>query len=208
VFGTPVVAGVTLNGAYDAEKYPGPIAEPAFKAKNEGNTCDAVRSRSFSEATTLPIFGDTSPNAAAGFRPICVHVCPSECTSAHARIDRTIATFPNCAPNFGITPVGHNTPFTVSAFNEAGVEGPTLQSNVSTWLGAPVSKMKITFFAVFFVVTAVPFTSASNGCARYDPATPAPATSKNRRRDKCGADPNEACRREKFCSFIVVSPSS
>ena len=33
-------------------------------------------------ATTLPIFGAILPKAAVGLRPICIHVCESECTTA------------------------------------------------------------------------------------------------------------------------------
>src|SRR5258708_29401120 len=66
--------GLSLSGAYLAEKYPGPAWLAALSARNVGNTWPVERSGSFSIATTLPIFGAMLPSAAAGFRPICTQV--------------------------------------------------------------------------------------------------------------------------------------
>src|SRR5581483_4161400 len=109
------------NGAYCAEKYPCPAADGELSAKNVGNTWLALRSPSFSIATTLPIFGAILPSAAAGLRPICDHVCASECTSAWARIERTMAMFGSCWVSFGSSPVGNRTPLTVSGAKLDGV---------------------------------------------------------------------------------------
>src|SRR3954451_20488627 len=99
------------------------------------------------------MFGAMLPSAAAGFRPICTHVCESECTSAQARTERTMAILGSCAAILGKIPVGQVTPLIVSGWSEAGVSGDILKSKVSVWLGAPVSRMKITFLALFCVVT-------------------------------------------------------
>ncbi len=102
----------------------------------------------------LPMFGAILPSAAAGLRPICVHVWASECTSACDCIDRISAKSPVIAARFGISPVGKRMPLMVSGLKLAGVTfATTFRSNVSVWLGAPASRMKMTFFAVFFVVT-------------------------------------------------------
>ena len=51
-------------------------------------------------------------------------------------------------------PVGHRTPLTVSGWKVSGVTpGAILRSKVSVWLGAPASRMKMTFLAVLRVVT-------------------------------------------------------
>jgi hypothetical protein len=42
---------------------------------------------------------------------------------------------------------------TVGLKSEGVVPETTFRSNVSVWLGAPVMKTKITFFAVFCIVT-------------------------------------------------------
>src|SRR5207244_7515978 len=133
-------------------------------------------------ATTLPILGAILPSAAAGLRPICTQVCESECTSAHARTDRTIATLGSCDAILGRIPVGQVRPLTVSGLSDAGVSGDILKSNVSVWLGAPVSRMKITFLALFCVVTAVELISAAEavfGRRSIAPVTPAPRSWKN-----------------------------
>src|SRR5262249_44059119 len=111
------------------------------------------RSGSFSIATTLPRFGARFPNAAAGFRPICTQVCESECTSAQARTDRTIVILGIWLAILGRIPVGHTMSLIVVGFRDAGVSGEALKSNVSVWLGAPVSNTKMTFLALFCVVT-------------------------------------------------------
>jgi len=55
-------------------------------------------------------------------------------------------------PSLGSKPVGHITPLAVAGANVAGVTfGTTFKSKVSVWLGAPASRMKITFLAVFWV---------------------------------------------------------
>jgi hypothetical protein len=73
----------------------------------------------------------------------------------------------------------------VSGAKEAGVTPLTiLKSKVSVWLGAPAIRMKITFCAVFLVVTPAAATSAAfAGCrARNDAVTPAPTSSRKWRR--------------------------
>src|ERR1051326_5519306 len=83
VLGRPVAAGLILNGAYVAEKYPPPTQAFEFSARNVGKTWPGWRSPSFSIATTLPIFGAMLPSAAAGLRPICVQAAPG-CGPARA----------------------------------------------------------------------------------------------------------------------------
>ena len=59
-------------------------------------------------------------------------------------------------PRLGSKPVGHITPFTVCGLKLVGVvPGTTFRSNVSVWLGAPASRMKMQFCAVAFVCTGV-----------------------------------------------------
>src|SRR5437660_1811722 len=62
------------------------------------------------------------------------------------------------------------------------------RSNVSVWLGAPASRMKITFCALPLDVAPPPDPSAAlrRRCPRYAPVTPAPRISKKRRRVQCG----------------------
>ena len=126
----------------------------------------------------LPMLGAMSPSAAAGFRPICTQVCESECTSAQARTERTIAKLGSSPAIFGSSPVGQTTPLMVSGWSEAGVLGDILKSNVSVWLGAPVSRMKMTFLALFCVVTVDDLISAAAAFGRssIEPVTPAPTS--------------------------------
>ena len=57
------------------------------------------------------------------------------------------------APSLGRTPVGQRTPLTVSGAEAAGVTPAVfLKSKVSTWLGAPAIKMKMTLVALLMVV--------------------------------------------------------
>ena len=66
------------------------------------------------------------------------------------------------AARLGIRPVGNSVPLMVSGLKLAGVTPETiLRSNVSVWLGAPASRMKMTFLAVFLVVTPEDVTSAA-----------------------------------------------
>src|SRR5260370_22291588 len=147
-------------------------------------------------ATTLPMLGAISPRAAAGLRPICVQCCASEWTSAQECMDRTSATSPNCAPSLGIKPMGQSIPLTMVGLKFDGVTPfTTFRSNISVGLGAPAIKMKMQFFALFCVVT-VPWLSTSALATlptRYEPTTPAPMMSKNRRRVKCGRLKNVRC---------------
>jgi len=73
----------------------------------------------------------------------------------------------------------------VSGFVRAsGVSGPSLKSKVSTWEGAPASRMKTTFFALPFVAAPPRFTTSwpsAGRPARNIPATPVPAWKKARR---------------------------
>ena len=53
-------------------------------------------------------------------------------------------------------------PLIVAGLNVVGVTPlTTFKSKVSVWLGAPASRMKITFFAVFLVVAPAVATSAA-----------------------------------------------
>src|SRR5690242_11516108 len=151
VFGIPFTDGTILKGAYCAEKYPLPMPVGELSARNGGKTCPGT---AFSMATTLPIFGAMLPRAAAGLRPICDQVCASECTSAQACMDRTRQTSPSCAPILGISPVGQFNPLIIVGLKSVGVTPfNTLRSKVSVWLGAPASRMKMTFLALFCVTT-------------------------------------------------------
>src|SRR2546422_8496475 len=105
---------------------------------NVGRTWLDCLSPYFSIATTLPIFGATSPRAPEGLRPICTQCCEIECPVAHAFTDRTIARLGNWSASFGIRPVGHTMPLIVTGLKFDGVTpGTSLKSNVSMWLGAP-----------------------------------------------------------------------
>ena len=114
-----------------------------------------MRSLSFSIATTLPMFGAMSPSAAAGLRPIWAQVCASECTSAHALMERTRAMSPKCCPSLGKMPTGQFTllimvgliRLTTAALRSL----VTFRFQLSRGLVAPVSRMKMQFLAVFFV---------------------------------------------------------
>src|SRR5436309_6931717 len=106
---------------------------------NAGKIWLGVRCGSFSMATTLPMLGAIDPSAAAGFRPICDHVCASECTSAHALIDRTIARSPRLLPSLGKIPAGQLTPLIIVGFRFGDDPAAVLRSNVSHGLMAPVS---------------------------------------------------------------------
>src|SRR5579872_1731084 len=97
-------------------------------------------------------------------------------------MERTMENLSVMLPSLGRRPLGHKIPFTVSGLKEAGVTPCTfLRSNVSVWLGAPASRIKITFLAVFFVCPPELVTVAALAyrCARYDPVMPAPASWKN-----------------------------
>ena len=68
-------------------------------------------------------------------------------------MERTIAKSGIFFARLGRTPVGHKMPLMVSGAVAAGVTPVViLKSNVSTWLAAPASRMKMTFCAVFFAV--------------------------------------------------------
>jgi hypothetical protein len=72
---------------------------------------------------------------------------------AWACTERTIENWLVMAPSLGRTPVGHRTPLTVSGAEAAGVTPAVfLKSKVSTWLGAPAIKMKMTLVALLMVV--------------------------------------------------------
>src|SRR5216683_3069931 len=102
----------------------------------------------------LPMLGAISPRAPEGLRPICTQFCEMECPVAQALTERTIAMFGNCAASFGMMPVGHRTPLMLAGLKSAGVTPLTgLKSNVSVWLGAPAIRMKMTFLALFCIVT-------------------------------------------------------
>ena len=76
-------------------------------------------------------------------------------------------------------------PLSVSGLKVAGVmPGTIFKSKVSVWLGAPASRTKITFFAVFIVRDGSCADLGGPGVSleRTAPPTPAPRISKNRRR--------------------------
>src|ERR1043166_2615670 len=100
---------------------------------------------------------------------------------------------PSCAAILGISPVGQLIPFTVVGLKEAGVTPEmTLRSKVSMWLGAPASRIKIVFLALFWVATPALVTSAARRyrLARNEAVTPAPAMRKNSRRVQWGRSKN------------------
>src|SRR5450755_1044600 len=135
------------------------------------------------------MFGATLPSAAAGFRPICVQVCASVCTSAHAFMERTIATLFKRVASFGIRPVGQLILPIIDGAKLAGVTPfTTLRSNMSVWLGAPAIMTKMQYLALFSVVTGceVITVPAAMGCDRQAIVTPAPANWKKLRRERCG----------------------
>src|SRR5205823_3238637 len=101
-----------------------------FSARNGGKIWFGAL---FSIATTLPMLGAISPRAAAGFRPICVQRCASECTSAQACIDRTRHILGSCFESPGKRPVGQLMPLIMVGLKFEGVVPfRTLRSNVST----------------------------------------------------------------------------
>src|ERR1035438_5897970 len=117
-------------------------------------------------------------------------------TTACACTLRATAKSAVCAPSFGISPVGKYMLPMVSGLKEVGVTPLTiLKSKVSTWLGAPAIRMKITFCAVFLVVTpAVDTAAAFAGCpARNDAVTPVPTSSRKCRRVASGRLKNVWC---------------
>ena len=64
--------------------------------------------------------------------------------------------FGNCSAVRGIRPAGKATPLMVSGLKSLGVTpGTSLKSNVSMWLGAPASRMKMHFRALFCMETSV-----------------------------------------------------
>src|SRR6476661_4050213 len=69
----------------------------------------------------------------------------------------------------------------------AGVQGPSFKSNVSIWLGAPVSRMKTTFLAVPMGVAAARamFSPRRPGRKKY-PLTAVARWRKNMRRPRRG----------------------
>src|SRR5258708_18189481 len=101
-----------------------------------------------------------------------------ECPVAHALTERTMAMFGNCAASLGIRPAGQLTPLMLVGLKAAGVTpSTTFRSKVSVWLGAPAIRMKMTFFAVFCVVTVFELitTPAGSGLPIMQVAvTPAP----------------------------------
>src|SRR5436305_13292629 len=98
-----------------------------------------------------------------------------------------------CAAVFGISPRGKRIfpPANVSGAKSAGVHAPSLKSQVSLWLGAPVRKMKIALLAVLRNATlgAAVAPNSSRGLttsAKYEATSPVPATLRKRRREKPG----------------------
>src|SRR5260370_10587137 len=118
-----------------------------------------------------------------GLGPICGQVCASECTSAQDCTERTSAMLGNWVAILGSRPVGQATPLMVAGFTKAGVLGDILKSRRSVWLGAPRSWMKMTFLALFCIVTGelVMSTAALSllGRSSIAPLMPAPRSWKN-----------------------------
>src|ERR1035438_3848326 len=140
-------------------------------------------------ATTLPMLGETLPRTPAGLRPICVHVCARECTRAQAFMERTMEKSLIIVASFGMRPLGNRTPLVVVGLNVAGVVPfRTLRSKMSVWLGAPASRMKMTFFALFCIFTGVVLMTVVAGRreASQEAVTPVPAMLKKRRRVRWG----------------------
>src|SRR3954471_1715063 len=104
-----------------------------------------------SSATTAPMCGAIEPVAPPGLRAICAHACPSVCTAAQERPERTNEILPSCAAVIGRSPWGKRTlllSYDVGAKSD-GVHAPSFRSHVSMLLGAPGRKMKMQFLAVF-----------------------------------------------------------
>src|SRR5215467_2300751 len=93
---------------------------------------------------------------------------------------------------FGSRPVGQVIPLPIaSGCIEDGVLGDCLKSNMSVWLGAPTIRMKMTFFALFSIVTGCVVIctllwALAGGRSSIAPLTPAPQSWKNCRREQCG----------------------
>src|SRR5712692_3420929 len=108
-------------------------------------------------------------------------------------------------------------PLMVAGAKSDGVTpGTILKSNVSIWLGAPASRMKMTFLALFCVVTLawLMVSAARARRARKKPETPVPTSSKNWRRVQCGRSKKAGAwrcgyfstKRLNFCwAFIRIS---
>src|SRR4051812_34439687 len=91
-----------------------------------------------------------------------------------------MAIFGNWVLSLGSSPMGQFTPFTNVGLIFAGVAEVTFRSNVSTVLIAPVSSIKMQFFAVFLVATPWDVISGAAGAVwvRYEPVSPAPVIRK------------------------------
>src|ERR1043166_9095915 len=123
-----------------------------FRAIKPGSTSDVVRAACDSSDTTEPMCGAIKPVAPPGFRAICAHACPSECTAAHASPGRTNVSLSRCCAVFGISPCGkRRLPLSyVVGLKSDGVHAPTLRSHVSMLDGAPGRNVKMQFLAVVF----------------------------------------------------------
>src|SRR4051794_31180821 len=151
IVGRPVAAGTTWNGAYDAARYPDDGMPVELSATKPGRTSVGLRLSCDSSATTAPMCGAIEPVAPPGLRAICAHACPSVCTAAHERPERTNEILPSCAAVIGSSPCGKRTlllSYDVGAKSD-GVHAPSFRSHVSMLLGAPGRKMKMQFLALF-----------------------------------------------------------
>src|SRR5215469_293805 len=96
---------------------------------------------------------------------------------------------PSWLPRLGKIPVGHCTPLMVSTLICEGVAEFCLKSNVSHGLGAPAINTKMTFFALFSVVTGcevqVPDCPRAS-FAKQEASRPAPKTWKKLRHVQSG----------------------
>ena len=75
-----------------------------------------------------------APVAPVGLREICVHVCASECTAAHARPLRMNESLPMCSAVFGMSACGKRmVPLRkLVGAKSVGVHDPSFRSHVST----------------------------------------------------------------------------
>src|SRR5258708_31615203 len=121
-----------------------------LRAMKPGRTSEGFRLICDSRATTAPICGAIDPVAPPGFRAICTQACPSVCTAAQERPERTNVILPSCAAVIGNSPCGKRTVLLSYdvGLKSVGVHAPSFRSHVSMLLGAPGRKMKMAFFAV------------------------------------------------------------
>src|SRR5262245_61919673 len=104
-----------------------------LRATKPGSTSAEVRVSCDSSETTAPMCGAIEPVAPLGLRAICAQSCPSWCTAAQARPERTKLSLSRCFDVSGIRPCAKRMvpPLKSVGANAAGVQAPSLRSHVS-----------------------------------------------------------------------------